>query len=288
MIHALFVTRDSNRHQVIDGLLEGDGREAITIHQVADLAAAAEASSAGGVDVVLYEVSAQPSTDIEALTSAMSDVTLEAPVLVLMDHADKEQERLVAEAGAVDALPWDALTPALLQRAIRYSVDKRNTERQLADLVLIDSETGLARPPLFWEILSLAVKRAKRNQDYLAVLTVKLIGLATMGNPGAAARESAMRLAGLLRASDTVARFDIDQLSVLVESMPRVEDIQTVAEKIVARLSEPQPDGGGTLSSAVGIALYPTVSSTAEALIGDATVAMHLAIEQGGDTFKFA
>ena len=50
MIHALFVTRDSNRHQVIDGLLEGDGREAITIHQVADLAAAAEASSAGGVD----------------------------------------------------------------------------------------------------------------------------------------------------------------------------------------------------------------------------------------------
>ena len=99
-----------------------------------------------------------------------------------------------------------------------------------------------------------------------------------------------MRLAGLLRASDTVARFDTDQLTVLVESMPRVEDIQTVAEKIIARLAQPQPEAGGpgTLSSAVGIALYPTVSSSAEALIGDATAAMHLAIEQGGDTFKFA
>ena len=290
MIHALLVTRDSNRRRTVDDLLEGDSRQAISVDQVEDLGAAVEAVSSGGVDVVLYEVGAAGEAHIDALKSTLARVSMEAPVLVLMDEAGRDSEQLAAEAGAVDALPWDALTPALLQRAIRYSVDKRDTERQLADLVLLDSETGLARPPLFWEILSLAVKRAKRNQDYLAVLTVKLIDLGTMTDPAMAARESAMRLAGLLRASDTVARFDSDQLTVLVESMPRVEDIQTVAEKIIERLAEPQPDAGGAgvLSSAVGIALYPTVSSSAEALIADATAAMHLALEQGGGTFKFA
>ena len=290
MIRALLVTRDSNRRQTVDDLLDGGSGRTVSIDQVEDLEAAARAASGGGVDVVLYEVEAAQGADFGALKSSLMTVSMDAPVLVLMDASDHDFELLAAEAGAVDTLPWDALTPALLQRAIRYSIDKRDSERRLADLVLLDVETGLARPPLFWEILSLAVKRAKRNQDYLAVLTVRLIGLETMADPAAAARESAMRLAGLLRASDTVARFDSDQLTVLVESMPRVEDIQTVAEKIIARLAEPQPDAGGpgAISTAVGIALYPTVSSTAEALIADATAAMHLALEQGGDTFKFA
>lgn len=290
MIRALLVTRDNDRRHFVDSLLEDAPGDGIAIDQVADLAAATAALDAGGIDVVLYEIGESRAADLAALATACADGGVEAPVLVLAEGVDRHCEQQAAAAGAVDALPWDALTPALLQRAIRYSVDRRDSERQLASLVLIDSDTGLPRQPLFWEILSLAVKRARRNQDYLAVLAVRLMNLDAMADTRGAAREAAGRVAELLRASDTVARFDADQLMVLVESMPRVEDIQTVAEKIIEQLAEPlaAPDSSAALTTAVGIALYPTVSTTAEGLVSDATAAMVLAMEQGGNTFKFA
>ena len=289
MSHALLVAEDEARAETVRHLIGDD--DSLSLEVLSGLDEVPARLANGSVDVVLFDVGDSTMQSFDNLARISGVSGFEAPVIVLYDQAgEADAERRAVEAGAGDALAWGELTPALLRRAVRYCIEGSRSRRDLAQLALIDSDTGLARSPLFWEVLSLAVRRARRNQDFLAVLAVHLDNIDNAPNPRAAMREAAQRLSSLLRASDTVSRFDGDVLMVLVESMPRVEDIQTVAEKIIDRVAAPMAIGGETLeiTPSVGISLFPTVSVSAEGLVGDATGAMSAAIEDGGAIFKFA
>ena len=71
--------------------------------------------------------------------------------------------------------------------------------------------------------------------------------------------------------------------------MPRVEDIQIVAEKIIEEVELPLSDGSpATLEAAIGIALFPTSADSAEDMLARATDAMLQARERGRNRFAFA
>lgn len=292
MSHALLVAGDAERAQRLNDLAAGGGEtlggETLSIDRLATLDEVPARLGAGAVDVVLLD--ADGPAPFEGLARLAERDGFDTPVIVLFGDGQADAERRAIEAGAADALAWADLTPPLLLRSVRYCMDRARSRREVAQLALFDGETGLARAPLFWEVLSLAVRRARRNQDFLAVLAINLDNLADAPDPRAAIREAAHRLTALLRASDTVARFDGDMLLVLVEGMPRVEDVQTVAERIIERIGEPMAMDGQEvrLSASLGISLYPTVALSPETLVGDATKAMHAAVEEGGATFKFA
>jgi len=200
------------------------------------------------------------------------------------------------DGGAVDVLYRRELTPGSLRRSLRYAITRRDSDQQLARLQLLDPVTGLASAPLFWEILNLAVRRAQRNHDFFAVLVVDVkpgsVDLTDQTPEGVGAdllRALTRRLHQIMRGSDTVARLDRRQFAVLAESMPRIEDIQIVAEKIISELAKPVPGIGQSepLSVAVGIALYPTSAASAEGLISRAGEALQMAISRGHHDFVF-
>ncbi len=291
MIRILAVMADADRAASVRAMLDTDPVESLHLEQAPDLDAAAALSRRSNFDICLLDCSGQPSPSGAApdlLVRAVAHEDLQGPFLTLLDSSDPDLQRVSVEAGAADALPWPELVPPLLQRAIRYGFASRQSERQLAALALFDSDTGLARQPLFWEILSLAVNRARRNSDYLAVMMIYLPGLAE-ASPVIAA-DVASRMIGLIRASDTASRFEANQLAVLVEGMPRADGIQTVAEKIIAAIDEPFTVDGKTvpIQASVGISMYPTGAVSPEGLINNATTAMLDALEKGGGTFVFA
>ncbi|HNB29273.1 MAG TPA: diguanylate cyclase, partial [Alphaproteobacteria bacterium] len=147
---------------------------------------------------------------------------------------------------------------------------------------------------LFWEILSLAVRRARRNRDFFSVLLIDFnwsvlpVDVADRAVP-VLYRNFAQRIKALMRASDTVASFERSQIVVLAESMPRVEDVQIVAAKILSDINAPVAfeDRYLSVSAAIGIALYPTSGSTAEALISRASQALSSAMERPTNKFVF-
>lgn len=291
MIRILAVTADAERAASIRTMLANDPVDDLNIEEAADLAAAAELCRRSNFDICLLDCAGSGAANgaaPELLTRAVDDPDVQGPFLTLLDTNDPAAQRAAVEAGAADALPWPDLVPPLLQRAVRYGFASRQSEQQLAALALFDGDTGLARQPLFWEILSLAVNRARRNSDYLAVMMIYLPGLAE-ASPVIAA-DVASRMIGLIRASDTASRFEANQLAVLVEGMPRADGIQTVAEKIIAAVDEPFTVDGGTVTiqASVGISMYPTGAVSAEGLINNATTAMLDALEKGGGTFVFA
>lgn len=296
MTRVLLIAADEADRTRIRGLLRAASGEPIALDLAGDYRQAVALAARTSYGAVVLDSIADLDRPLDLLRQVVADGALSGPFLVLLPTADRLVERAAIEAGAADALPKDALTVPLLERAIRYAVASRAADQRLSELALFDPATGLARQPLFWEILSLAVKRARRNRDYLAVLMLHVEGLAQLSDrlePSLrhrVARALAGRLTALLRASDTVARFDTGQLVILIESMPQVEDIQVVVEKIIDTIAAPFADAGPefTLSTSIGVSLFPTDALSPEQLIRNATDAMVYARERGENLFQFA
>lgn len=263
--------------------MAGDYRQAVML-----------ARDVGYVAVLLGRVA--PAQDgIALLHRAADGRDLAGPFVVLAERADAPTFQAAIAAGAVDLLDSSDLTVVLLDRAVRYALSLHDTQSRIADLQLSDPATGLARHPLFWEVLELALRRAKRNKDYLAVLVLHLDCLEEpTGKPGLDPLQVvvpliAQRVRKILRASDTIARLDSGHLAILVESMKRPADVQTVAEKVIAALTGRYECAGRIFSAIanVGIALYPTTAEDAGGLLSAAAAATLTAREKGVDTFHF-
>lgn len=251
-------------------------------------------SAAGGQGAALYDLRGGGSSH-HNLLAAIPIISRAGPVIGLVDSEATPVAQAALAAGAIDIIAAGDLSPVVMRRALRYALARRDSERKLTRLRLFDPTTGLPSQILFWEILSLAVRRAKRNRDFFAILLVDVENLPDgQSEEGAyqdlAMRELADRITPILRGSDTIARFERQQLAILAESMPRVEDIQVVAEKIIEEIGGSLSVGVGPIapSAAIGISLYPTSATSAEGLLSRATDAMLQARERGANQFVFA
>jgi diguanylate cyclase (GGDEF)-like protein len=243
-------------------------------------------------DAVLLDLKPLLEAGITKAEGVVASMATLGPVIALTGALDAGIEQSLKRAGAADCLFDDETTPRGLHRAIRYVIavgggNKRRTPR------LFDPATGLATQFLFWEILGLAARRAKRNRDFFALLLVEIADLPPEGADAigdTVIHIAAERISSTLRGSDTVARFEHHQLAILVESMPRVEDIQIVAEKIMQELGKPFAIGDmeRTFRANLGISLYPTSAENADMLIGKAFEALASAKSRGKDQFVFA
>ena len=75
----------------------------------------------------------------------------------------------------------------------------------------------------------------------------------------------------------------------LAESMPRIEDVQIVAAKILSDIAAPTAYGDRyvTVNAAIGIAIYPTSGSTPEDLLVRAGDALATSKERTTNRFAF-
>lgn len=229
------------------------------------------------------------------LQRAVAEAVIPTPYLVLSAGGDGSATQAAIAKGAVDVLDTGELTAPVLERALRYALALHQAQVRAAGLQLFDQPTGLARQPLFWEVLSLAVRRARRNKDFAAVLMLHLDCIEQpTGRPGVdpyavVVPLAARRVLGAVRASDTVCRLDDGHLAILVESMARAEDIQTVAEKIISAVRGRYEVDGRifTLTVNVGISLFPTSAVDAAELMRSAAAATLAARDKGVDAFHF-
>ncbi|TDQ84200.1 diguanylate cyclase (GGDEF)-like protein [Dongia mobilis] len=257
-----------------------------------DLAAAADPEAAraaltahGARAIVLHDLRGPRAS----LRSAIPVLGRQGVVLALVDDEASPAAAAALEAGAVAALAAADLSPALLRHLIRLALLVRAGEERQKKTRLNEPVIGIPAQALFWEILSLAVRRARRNKDFFALLLLDFDNLpdgesAEGPYRDVALRDLVARIQPTLRGSDTIARLESQQLVILVESMPRVEDVQIVAEKIIEEVEAP---GDSALDLAIGIALFPTSADSAEDMLARATDAMLQARERGRNRFAF-
>jgi diguanylate cyclase (GGDEF)-like protein len=172
---------------------------------------------------------------------------------------------------------------------------------ELKALALRDPLSGLPNRLMFEDRLRQAVARADQarhsrdgGHDRLAVLFIDLDGFKpvneslghTQGDQ--VLRDTAGRLRGVARGSDTVARVGGDQFVLMMASTGGREDCITLARRIVDVLGEPLQVGHRcfSISASVGIVIYPD-NGSADRLLAHAEAAMCAAKRAGGGTWAF-
>lgn len=126
-------------------------------------------------DAVLidYRADHRPCQQLLA-TLRESDASL--PVIALVAPSDATDEREALEAGATDFLLRDQVDSVLLERALRYSLDRCESQRRMQTLQRVDALTGIANRSECLRLLERAVRWTREDNQPLAVLVLNVDG----------------------------------------------------------------------------------------------------------------
>ncbi|MFB3070643.1 MAG: diguanylate cyclase domain-containing protein, partial [Nitrospirales bacterium] len=172
---------------------------------------ALEAIRRNAHDVYLLDYELGERSGIDLIREAMYN-GCKAPLIMLTDQADYGVDTEAIKVGAADSLVKDQINSTLLERSIRYAIERKRTDERMAFLAQYDSLTGLANRSLFKELLALALARAERNGKHVALMFLDLdrfkIINDSLGHDGGdqVLKVVAERLRSRMRKSDTVAR----------------------------------------------------------------------------------
>lgn len=166
--------------------------------------------------------------------------------------------------------------------------DRAELERQLTHQAFHDPLTGLANRTLFLDRLAQAFRRAQRGPSGVALLFLDLDDFKRVNDSlGHAAGDQLLvhtsaRIAGELRAGDTLARLGGDEFAVLVEDTDEMVTAEAVAGRILAALHAPFALEGKEIcvGVSVGIASGREASSPSD-LMRNADLAMYIAKTRG-------
>ncbi|KKO45194.1 diguanylate cyclase [Arsukibacterium ikkense] len=174
--------------------------------------------------------------------------------------------------------------------------ERKRQAKELAFLAEFDPLTQLPNRQHFSNRLSSAVKLAKRNQQFLAVLILDLDHFKDINDSfGHQTGDSLLlqvseRLNLCCRETDTLARLGGDEFVFLVEQLAQPEDAARVADKILQQLHTPFALGQQNdvnVAASVGICVYPVHADSAEALLQGADAALYRAKADGRNTYSF-
>jgi serine phosphatase RsbU (regulator of sigma subunit) len=151
-IHVLLVEDDAGDALLVEEHFRGCSI-AVVLHLVSSLAAAKEARRMR-VDCILLDLALPDARDLEALTAVLD--TFDSPVVVLTGFSNHELGVAAVAAGAEDYLAKNEVDSALLERSVRYAIERhrtKDTARQLFAAELLREENlrlerGLLPRPL--------------------------------------------------------------------------------------------------------------------------------------------
>lgn len=185
----------------------------------------------------------------------------------------------------------DRMAASLAQQRQELAHNTAALERQAR----IDPLTNLANRHMLTSRLEQAIDWARRTNRVAGVLMLDLDRFKTVNDSlghqygDQLLQEVAHRLTHCVREGDTVARLGGDEFVVVLADMANVADIEIVAQKILGALAHPVEVGLQVLSisTSLGIAVYPRDGDSVDALLQQADTAMYRAKDQGGNALAF-
>ncbi|BFM13692.1 hypothetical protein R50072_38450 [Simiduia litorea] len=228
------------------------------------------------------------------LILAARNMGAKVPILVMTDEMEADVDREALSVGAADYLIKGKIDAQLLERTMRYAIERKANEIKLSELAHYDSLTGVSNRILFRDRLDHAVDLAKRGDHLFTLMYLDLDGFKPVNDcyghdvGDMLIRETAKRLQACVRLSDTVARVGGDEFTLLLDDMHSTTDMAHLAEKVIDAISVPFALAGMeiTVGCSVGIAPYRP-GADGESLQRQADMAMYRAKQANGNQYCF-
>jgi diguanylate cyclase (GGDEF)-like protein len=155
--------------------------------------------------------------------------------------------------------------------------------------VSFDALTGVANRRVLMDRLGQGLRRMRRGDRAMAVLCIDLDGFELVnGSFGPCAADAvfaevAARLVRLVRPADTVARLGADKLVIVAEGLADVNAAAGLAQRVTMGGRQPLRVGSVDLACRLNVGVVCATSSqrNADALLGDAAMALYRAREGG-------
>ncbi len=177
----------------------------------------------------------------------------------------------------------------------RDITEQKKLEQQLEFMAYHDVLTGLANRRLLLDRLQQALANAKRLEHAIAVLYLDCDYFKSINDTwGHDVGDEflqilAKRLKACVRDMDTVARIGGDEFVIVLPSIQSEEEAARVAQRVLDTLQQPWliRQQQFTLSTSIGIALYPDDGEEAQNLLRNADKALYQAKAAGRNQYRF-
>jgi len=253
------------------------------LERVDTLAAALARASQGGIDVMLLDLSLPDSSGIQTLREAYAQAR-EIPIVVFTGLDDDELAFNAVNEGAQDFLVKGRADTELLDRSIRYAIERHRALEQVRQLSIVDELTGLNNRRGFLVLFEHHRELAARKQVPLTLIFIDLDGMKRINDSyghqegDRALIETGRLLTATFRKSDVIARLGGDEFCVLLTEGSEqggevaINRLVANAESAVASAGRPY-----RLSLSLGIGRYdPNDPVPVDILIQRADHAMYL------------
>ena len=225
-------------------------------------------------DCVVVDLSLSGATSL-GIVKRIRMAALGTALIVLGRTADGPLAREAITLGADEYLATAQLDGPLLEQAIRYAIERQRSEQSLRHRAHYDQLTGVANRTLFLERLTHAVALAHRSGRPCALLVLDLDRFQSVNDSlgdeagDIVLRETAVRLRGVVREPDTVARLGGDVFSIILDGTDDDAVGATIAGRVSAAVAAPILVDGQTVSVNVslGIATLGTNGDTPRELL---------------------
>ncbi|MCX7958241.1 MAG: diguanylate cyclase [Deltaproteobacteria bacterium] len=257
---------DGNGIDVLHNLKERGGRfEVLMISGNASLEDAVQAIKYGAYDFLL-----KPFSDLQILEKSI--------------------------VRAIDSINLKIQNELLLSELSQKNVQLEELNRRLHSLSVSDDLTGLYNMRFMNEFISKEIIRAKRYNRTFAIILLDLDSLKSVNDRyGHLAGSTLIKsvadlLMGMVRKSDTVARFGGDEYLIFADEL-NVESARGVGERIRERIEKLSIEFEGnhlSTTASVGIACFPDDGSDFKQLFSAADSAMYYSKNNGKNRVSLA
>jgi diguanylate cyclase (GGDEF)-like protein len=244
-------------------------------------------------DIVLLADHVEGWTGVEMVLTLDQDDPFMPPIIMLAREENREADLAAQQAGLADYLVKSQITPPLLERSIRYAIERKHTEQRLLRLAYYDALTNLPNRASFKADLIERISDIAYMKGSFALLLLDLDHFKdvndTLGHPvgDLLLQAVSQRIKSCIDDDDFVARLGGDEFVVCTSARRTRAEIEELARTIVKTLGDPYKldDHEIATATSIGIAVFPEDGSSYPELLKNADRALYRAKDAGRGTF---
>jgi diguanylate cyclase (GGDEF)-like protein len=293
-VKVLLIEDDQDDYLLIKEYLdEPDNPTRFSTDWVATYADGLKAIEKGEHDVYLIDHYLGSDSGLELLKEALQ-AGCPAPLIIVTGSSAQEIDHAALKAGATDYLTKDRLDAQLLERSIRYAVERNRLLMQIRDMAVRDSLTGLYNRRELHRFMEYEIIKSRRYKHQFSILMLDIDHFKQINDwfghrvGDEIIQRVAQAVIGNMRACDLPARFGGDEFIVVLPETPASQAVFGAERlrKVIESLDIHIGNENGLLEKfdvtiSIGISGYPLHAEDGDLLIDLADQALYQAKRLG-------
>ena len=293
-IHILLIDDDQDDYHILrDDLLQISGRAKYELDWANSYPVGLEQILRCEHDIYLVDHYLGSDSGLDLLQEAIQ-AGCQEPIIVITGRSDPEVDQAALMAGATDFLIKGKIDGQLLERSIRYALERNRLLKHIRDLAVRDALTGLYNLRELNRFLDYEIIKSKRYNHPFSLLMIDVDHFKGVNDlyghrvGDGILHQVAQALLSNVRGCDMPARYGGDEFTIVLPETPGRQGWQggERLRKVVEALPIQVTNKTGAaeninITISIGVAEFPYDANTADLLVEYADQALYQAKRQG-------